>query len=77
MMGTFVTAAPTIGGACKRCRYWTWPISYNHPPQDTEEMGRCRRYPPIPYIREGGDLDTIWPETRGHEGCGEWQERLR
>ena len=44
---------------CDTCRHWR---------KFQFDRGDCRRYLPLP-IYAG---NARWPETRDHEGCGEW-----
>lgn len=61
---------------CGTCKHWS--------PEDTvDELGECRRYPPIyvgPPVGDDLDLDDYWarclhPITSHAAGCGEFQAK--
>jgi hypothetical protein len=56
---------------CGSCRYYrTEGKKLCSPgPRNGEEVGRCRRYPPLAY-HEGQAL-AVWPTVSSAEWCGE------
>lgn len=53
--------------SCASCKY--------HQPNETDEYGFCRRYPPTVQCDEEG-TDILWPITALPEWCGEYRRRL-
>lgn len=51
--------------ACWRCRF------FDRDPDDHEEGGYCRRYPPI--SADSGNR-CMWPGVGYLDWCGEWKE---
>jgi hypothetical protein len=61
---------------CSQCTFW----AIN--PQDLKQ-GACNRYPPtaalVPMQTPLGGVElqnaSVWPVTRGNEGCGEFKKK--
>ena len=74
LINLFRQAQPT----CQSCRFGTsdelgW-----------EYGGKCCRMPPQSIVaptfdgpkgKEGGDIETIWPEVGASSFCGEWRKK--
>lgn len=50
--------------SCASCRF--------HQPNQTDEYGFCRRYPPTAHEAEEGSTVVLWPITALPEWCGEY-----
>ena len=55
---------------CEHCRFF-----YQYTAQKGTDTGECNRYPPQG-VNDGGELDWIFPKTRGFFSCGEWKPIL-
>lgn len=55
---------------CETCVYWFRLL-------DDDERGDCRAHAPTAIITDEDTLNTIWPESEFHEGCGEHHDFKR
>jgi hypothetical protein len=70
---------------CEQCRFW---VTFSPGGTENRE-GNCRRFPPTPiasvytdtpdertgrsYSETSSAVESVWPETKATEWCGEYQ----
>lgn len=56
---------------CVNCRHWERITTK----EEGDEMGQCRRYPPIVSVTADGHIVCAWPSTELIDWCGEFEVR--
>jgi len=65
------SSSPPPGQVCATCSYWRREAVG----EKVVGWGQCRRMPPaMPPIQDDKLVHVgVWPHTREHDWCGEWQ----
>lgn len=73
---------PERAERCETCKWWALQLQANHV-EFTEDVGICRRYPPVPKPLELRKIATAalfandceYPSTFESDFCGEWRAK--
>lgn len=63
--------------SCRTCKYWNPYAPSTNPLDNTNNMGRCQRYPPVLVMtgtdnNKNTDYSEMFPDTSNDMWCGEY-----